>query len=156
MDELAQILKEKDISISSVESFTVGGFASLIGSISGISQVYRGSLVSYQTRIKRDVLHIDQKIIDNYGVVSNEVAGLMAINGQKMFDSDICISFTGNAGPTAMENKPVGLIYIGIAFFKTISTYCFQLNGSREQIREQAIYLGCNEVLKLLKTEYEL
>ena len=108
MDELAQILKEKDISISSVESFTVGGFASLIGSISGISQVYRGSLVSYQTRIKRDVLHIDQKIIDNYGVVSNEVAGLMAINGQKMFDSDICISFTGNAGPTAMENKPVG------------------------------------------------
>ena len=156
MDELAQILKEKDISISSVESFTVGGFASLIGSISGISQVYRGSLVSYQTRIKRDVLHIDQKIIDNYGVVSNEVAGLMAINGQKMFDSDICISFTGNAGPTAMENKPVGLIYIGIAFFKTISTYCFQFNGSREQIREQAIYLGCNELLKLLKTEYEL
>ena len=156
MDELAQILKNKDISISSVESFTVGGFASLIGSISGISQVYRGSLVSYQTRIKRDVLHIDQMIIDQYGVVSKEVAGLMAIQGQKMFESDICISFTGNAGPSAMEDKPVGLIYIGISFFESIRTYCFQLNGSREQIKEQAICLGYNELLKLLKTEYQL
>ena len=78
MEELAKLLIEKGISISSVESFTVGGFANMIGSISGISAVYRGSLVSYQTRIKRDVLHIDEKIIDQYGVVSKEVAGLMA------------------------------------------------------------------------------
>lgn len=98
MEELAQLLIEQGISISSVESFTVGGFANMIGSISGISAVYRGSLVSYQTCIKRDVLKIDEKIIDQFGVVSNEVAGLMAIQGQKMFASDLCISFTGNAG----------------------------------------------------------
>lgn len=156
MEELAEILKLRDISISSVESFTVGGFASLIGSISGISKVYKGSLVSYQTCIKRDVLKIDEKIIDEYGVVSNEVAGLMAINGQKMFESDICISFTGNAGPTAMEGKPVGLVYIGIVFYDKIKTFSLQLNGSRQQIKEQAIYLGCNELLKLLKTEYKI
>lgn len=152
MDELAQLLKDKNISIASVESFTVGGFASMIGSISGISQVYRGSLVSYQTRIKRDVLNIDEKIIKQFGVVSKEVAGMMAINGQKMFDCDLCISFTGNAGPTAMEGKPVGLIYIGIAYLDSIQTYCFQLNGSRQQIKEQAIHLGCIELLNLLKS----
>lgn len=152
MDELAQLLKDRNISIASVESFTVGGFASAIGSISGISQVYRGSLVSYQTRIKRDVLNIDERIIEKFGVVSKEVAGLMAINGQKMFDCDLCISFTGNAGPTAMEDKPVGLIYIGIAFLDSIQTYCFQLNGSRQQIKEQAIHLGCIELLNLLKS----
>ena len=152
MDELAQLLKDRNISIASVESFTVGGFASTIGSISGISQVYRGSLVSYQTRIKRDVLNIDEKIIEKFGVVSKEVAGMMAINGQKMFDCDLCISFTGNAGPTAMEDKPVGLIYIGIAFLDSIQTYCFQLNGSRQQIKEQAIHLGCVELLNLLKS----
>lgn len=150
MEELAKLLIERNISISSVESFTVGGFASCIGSYSGISKVYRGSLVSYQTRIKRDILKIDQEIIDKYGVVSNEIAGLMAINGQKMFDSDICISFTGNAGPTAMEGKPIGLVFIGIAIKDNIHIYKFQLNGSRNQIKEQAIHIGCNELIKLL------
>ena len=153
MDELAQLLIKNNISISSVESFTVGGFASLIGSVSGISKVYKGSLVSYQTCIKRDVLCIDEDIINEYGVVSKEVAGLMAINGQKMFDSNICISFTGNAGPSAMENKPVGLIYIGIVYGDIIKTLCFQLNGARQQIKEQAIYIGCHELLKILKTD---
>ena len=151
MEELAKLLIEKGISISSVESFTVGGFANMIGSISGISAVYRGSLVSYQTRIKRDVLHIDEKIIDQYGVVSKEVAGLMAISGAKMFDSDLCISFTGNAGPTAMEGKPVGLFYIGIAYAGMIHTLCFELSGSREDIKRQAILLGIENILKILK-----
>lgn len=150
MNDLAQFLIQKNMSISSVESFTVGGFASQIGNVPGISKVYRGSLVSYQTRIKRDVLKIDEKIIDTYGVVSNEVAGMMAVNGQKMFDSDICISFTGNAGPDAMEGKPVGLVYVGIAIFDSIHVFSYQLNGSRQQIKEQAISLGCAELYKLL------
>lgn len=151
MEELAQLLIEKAISISSVESFTVGGFANMIGSISGISAVYRGSLVSYQTRIKRDVLKIDEKVIHQFGVVSNEVAGLMAIQGQRMFDSDLCISFTGNAGPTAMEGKPVGLVYIGIAFQEKIHTFCFELSGSREDIKKQAVLLGIEKILNILK-----
>lgn len=151
MEELAALLKERNISISSVESFTVGGFASMIGSISGISQVYRGSLVSYQTCIKRDVLKIDEKVIDTYGVVSNEVAGLMAIQGQKMFSSDLCVSFTGNAGPTAMEGKPAGLIYIGVAYLDNIYTYCFELSGSRDDIKKQAILLGIEKILNILK-----
>ncbi len=151
MEELADILKEKNISIASVESFTVGAFANKIGSIQGISQVYRGSLVSYQSRIKRDVLHIDQDIIDTYGVVSNEVAGLMAIHGKEMFSSDICISFTGNAGPTAMEGKPVGLVYIGIAYLDMIQTYCFELSGTRNDIKNQAVSLGVEKILEILK-----
>ncbi|MDE6952714.1 MAG: CinA family protein [Erysipelotrichales bacterium] len=151
MNELATLLKERDISIASVESFTVGAFANAIGSISGISQVYRGSLVSYQTRIKRDVLKINQDIIDTYGVVSNEIAGLMAINGKELFSSDLCISFTGNAGPTAMEGKPVGLIYIGIAYMNDIYTYCFELSGSREDIKKQAVMFGVEKILDILK-----
>ena len=150
MDELAKFLMKNHISISSVESFTVGGFANAIGSISGISAVYCGSLVSYQTRIKRDVLGIEQEIIDHFGVVSKEVAGLMAINGLDMFDSDVCVSFTGNAGPTAMEGKPVGLIYIGVAYDGNIHTYCYELKGSREEIKEQAISLGAEKVLEVL------
>lgn len=151
MDELAQLLMERHISISSVESFTVGGFAQQIGRISGISAVYCGTLVSYQTRIKRDVLHIDEKVIEQFGVVSNEVAGLMAIHGQKMFESDLCISFTGNAGPSAMEGKPVGLIYIGIAYQDNIHTFCYHLSGSRDDIQKQAILIGIEKILEILK-----
>lgn len=151
MEKLALELIERNISISSVESFTVGSFANHIGSISGISKVYRGSLVSYQTRIKRDVLHIDQQIIDTYGVVSKEVAGLMAIHGKKMFDSDICISFTGNAGPSSMEGKPVGLIYIGIAYLDVIETFEYQLSGNRDSIKNQAVLIGIEKILNILK-----
>ena len=155
MDELASLLIEKNISVASVESFTVGAFANAIGSVSGISKVYRGSLVSYQSRIKRDVLKIDQKTIDTYGVVSNEVASLMASQGQKMFSSDLCISFTGNAGPSAMEGKPVGLIYIGIAYLDDIQTYCFQLKGTRESIKNQSLLLGIEKILEILKKNEE-
>ena len=151
MEELAQLLIEQKISISSVESFTVGSFANQIGSIGGISAVYKGSLVSYQNCIKRDVLHIDERVIEQYGVVSVEVAGLMAIQGKKIFSSDVCISFTGNAGPSAMEGKPVGLIYIGIAYQDKIHTFCFQLSGTREEIKEQAIQIGIEKILEILK-----
>ncbi len=151
MDELANYLIDHKISISSVESFTVGGFANMIGSISGISAVYKGSLVSYQTCIKRDVLHIDENIIEQYGVVSQEVAGLMAVQGQKMFASDLCISFTGNAGPTAMEGKPVGLIFIGIAYQGLLHIFRYELSGTREDIKTQAIFKGIERILHLLK-----
>lgn len=151
MEELAKYLLDHQITIASVESFTVGCFASEIGSIAGISAVYKGSLVSYQTSIKRDVLFIDEKIIDQYGVVSNEVAGLMAISGQRMFHSDICISFTGNAGPSAMEGKPVGQIHMGIVYNGDIHTFCFLLSGSRNEIKKQAILLGIEKILEILK-----
>lgn len=151
MEELAKYLLAKNITIASVESFTVGYFASEIGSISGISAVYKGSLVSYQTCIKRDVLQIDEEIINRFGVVSNEIAGLMAISGQRMFNSDICISFTGNAGPSAMEGKPVGQIHIGIAYKGEIHTFCFLLSGNRKDITKQAILLGIEKTLEILK-----
>ena len=151
MDELAKYLIEHRITISSVESFTVGSFANEIGSISGISAVYKGSLVSYQTCIKRDVLKIDEKIIEKYGVVSNEIAGLMAISGRNMFNTDVCVSFTGNAGPDAMEDKPVGQIHIGVAYLEDIHTFCFQLTGSRNDIKKQAVLLGIEKILEILK-----
>ena len=75
----------------------------------------------------------------------------MAIQGQKLFDCDLCISFTGNAGPSAMEGKPVGLIYIGIAYQEHIHTFCYHLSGSRDDIQKQAILLGIEKILEILK-----
>ena len=65
--------------------------------------------------------------------------------------SDICISFTGNAGPSAMEGKKVGLVYIGVAFLDDIETYELQLDGTREEIVHQAVRIGAMKILEKIR-----
>ncbi|WP_294581183.1 CinA family protein [uncultured Thomasclavelia sp.] len=150
MKELAEFLIQNNISISSVESFTVGNFAAMLGSIPGISKVYKGSLVTYQSITKERLLGVSHDVIEKYGVVSKEIASLMCVNGKQILDSDICVSFTGNAGPDAMEGKPVGLVYIGI-FYHGINVYELKLQGSREEIQKQAIDFAIRKLIEKIK-----
>ena len=62
--------------------------------------------------------------------------------GRKKLNVDYCISFTGNAGPSAMENKPVGEVYIGLATPEKVEAYPYQLEGDRNKIQEKAIILA--------------
>lgn len=142
MEELAHILIEKGLTIASCESFTVGRFASTIGSIPGISKVFRGALVTYQSEIKEKVLGIDHDLIKKKGVVSYEVAFLMTQRASQIMNADIAISFTGNAGPDAMENKPVGLCYIGVCIQGKIQVFECHFHGSRQSIAKQAVDYG--------------
>ena len=68
----------------------------------------------------------------------------MALSSSKLLKSDIAISFTGNAGPSAMEGKEVGLVFIGIKFLDEIETYKLLLKGTRNEIRENAVLEGFN------------
>lgn len=151
MNELAQLLIENNISISSVESFTVGNFAAMLGSVPGISKVYKGSLVTYQSITKERLLSISHDIIEKYGVVSKEIASLMCINGKSILDSDICVSFTGNAGPEAMEGKPVGEVYIGLNFKNDVTIYKLDLKGNRKEIADKAIEFIIKKLIEKLK-----
>lgn len=151
MNELAQLLIENHISISSVESFTVGNFATMLGSVPGISKVYKGSLVTYQSITKERLLSIDHSLIEKYGVFSKEIASLMCINGRSILDSDICVSFTGNAGPDAMEGKPVGEVYIGVNIKGDISIYKLNLDGSRKEIVDKAITFVIRKIIEKIK-----
>ena len=116
MKALVELLVEKRLSISTCESFTAGLFAYELGKIPGVSEVYKGSVIAYQSEIKHTVLGIDPMILDTCGVVSREVAEQMAQSGQRMFASDICISFTGNAGPNVLEGKACGLWFASIRY----------------------------------------
>ena len=144
MDELAKLLIQFNISISSVESFTVGNFATMLGSVPGISKVYKGSLITYQNETKERLLSIPHEVIEK------EIASLMCINGKQILDSDICISFTGNAGPDAMEGKPVGLVYIGI-LYKGVNVYELNLKGTRQEIQQQAIDFVIRKLIEKFK-----
>lgn len=151
IEQLGQTLKRIHLTIASIESFTVGGFASALGSIAGISTVFRGAAVTYQTMMKEKLLGIEHEKVARYGVVSEEIAKEMALKGQMLFESDICISFTGNSGPSPMENKPVGLCYIGLAFKDDCEVFTLHLQGTREEIKHQAIVLGVKYVIEKLE-----
>lgn len=138
-EEIVLKLIEKNIRIGSAESLTGGLFASTITSIPGVSKIFKGSIVSYSTLIKEKILRIDKEIVDKYGVISREIAEKMCMSAKEILDVDLAISFTGNAGPDAMEGKPVGRVYIGICYNDIVETYELNFNGNRDEIRKKCV-----------------
>lgn len=135
MQELVALLKSKHLTIASCESLTGGLFASKVVDISGASAVFMGALVTYATPMKVKLAHVDEVLIKTYGVVSREVAQAMAVNTREITGSDIAVSFTGNAGPSTLEDKPAGLVYTAIAWCDGCLVYEDRFQGSREEIR---------------------
>ena len=134
-----KLFREYGRTLGSVESFTGGLFAREITAVPGASHFFKGALVTYASEEKNRILGISYQDIDQYGVVSREVAAQMASNGQKLLNVDYCVSFTGNAGPDAMEGKPVGLVYIGVAIYDRIEVYELHLLGSRDDIQKEGV-----------------
>lgn len=147
--ELLERFKNAGRTLGSVESFTGGLFSREITRIPGASAVFKGALVTYATEEKNRILGINKSLIERVGVVSQEVAGEMAGHGKALLNVDYCVAFTGNAGPTAMEGKPVGEVYIAVAAYDMVQVFRYQLNGTREEIQNQAIELG-NEHLAIV------
>lgn len=136
MEELLKLLKEKHLTLGSVESMTGGMFASCFTSIPGASYVYKGSLITYCIEEKIKLAGVKKEIIDKYSVVSEEVSKEMAKGGKNVLDVDICVSVTGNAGPTSdIGGKPVGEVHIAIAYKNKIFHKKLCLKGDRNHIR---------------------
>ena len=151
VQDINSLFREKGLTLGSVESFTGGLFAREITSFPGASKFYKGALVTYATEEKVRLLGISQEDVDKYGVVSNQIAYQMAKFGREKLNVDVCISFTGNAGPDAMEGKPVGEIYIGLATKEKVEAFGYQLEGNRNKIQEDAISLALALLEKNIK-----
>ena len=151
MQKLVSYLKDKNLTIGSVESMTGGLFAARITSVPGASKVFKGSIVSYSPLIKENVVGVNKETIEKYGVVSKQVAYEMAEKGRKVLDVDICVSITGNAGPTSEPGEAgVGELYIGLSTNDGTKVSKKQFSGDREKIREQALLAMQEEVLILI------
>lgn len=112
---LGEILTERNLSISTTESCTGGEISKLITSVSGSSNYFQGGVVSYATQKKILILGVSEKTITEHSVVSEQVALEMALGGQKLFETDICVSTTGVAGPSKGEDgKDVGTVFYSI------------------------------------------
>jgi len=114
-EKTVKLLKEQKLTLSSAESCTGGMFAELITSVSGASEVFELSVVSYSSRIKNKILGVDKNTLATLGAVSDATALQMAENVRRLSSSDISVSVTGVAGPSTSEGKAVGTVYIAVS-----------------------------------------
>ena len=148
--EIGKILAKSNKTLSTAESFTGGLISSRISSVPGASEYFKGSVVAYDTNVKKDLLKLDEGIINDFSVVSSQVANEMANNVKKLLDSDYSISTTGNAGPTKGDSKKdIGLIYISIATPIETKSYKFNFGNNREKNIKKSV----NKALELLFNE---
>ena len=145
-EQLNKLLTEKGLTLGSVESFTGGLFASTITSTPGASKFYKGGYVTYATEEKINLIYVPKDVIEQHGVVSREVAYHMANNARQLLKVDYCVSFTGNAGPSAMEGKPVGEVYIGVIYQGICEVYKKNLKGNRQEIQQQAVEFALEKI----------
>jgi nicotinamide-nucleotide amidase len=150
---VGNLLKAKNIKIAIAESCSGGMLGEMITNISGSSGYFQGGVISYNAKIKEELLKVPPEIIKKYGEVSEHVARLMAEGVRKCCYSDIGISITGIAGPGgATEKKQVGLVYMALANGKKTLIQKHQLFGNRQQIRLRASRRALNMLrLYLLK-----
>jgi len=140
MEKLFLAYKQKGLTLGSVESMTGGLFAAKFTEIPGVSAVFKGSFVTYSVEEKINVLGVKKETIDKYGVVSEEVAKEMAELGRKKLNVDVCVSVTGNAGPTTEPGgKPVGCFYVGVSSKESTIVKAFQKNEKRNEVRNGAV-----------------
>ena len=115
---------------------TGGLFASAVTDIPGASDVFCGSIVAYTPQVKCNLVNVRKETIDQFGVVSWEVASEMAYNGRTLLNVDYCIAVTGNAGPTASDSKKeVGSVFLAVASKDNIWGVPLNLSGSRNEIK---------------------
>ena len=149
---LVEILKSKNLTIGAVESMTGGLFASAITDIPGASDVFCGSIVAYTPQVKCNLVNVRKETIDQFGVVSWEVASEMAYNGRTLLNVDYCIAVTGNAGPTASDSKKeVGSVFLAVASKDNIWGVPLNLSGYRTEIKKQATALMISTLETILK-----
>lgn len=115
-EAVVERLKSRNLKVATAESCTGGLIAKRITDISGSSQIFECGIVSYANEIKHKVLGVSADDLERYGAVSEPVAKQMAQGALRVSGADIAVSVTGIAGPESdSTNKPVGLIYIGLA-----------------------------------------
>lgn len=139
-ENLVALLRARGLTCATAESCTGGGVGSAITSVPGSSAVFSGGVISYSNEVKNRVLGVSQETLNTVGAVSSETAIQMARGAMELLRADIAVSITGIAGPDGgSEEKPVGLVWFGIASEAGERAEKAIFRGDRARIREQAV-----------------
>ena len=154
---VGSLLLEAGMRIAVAESLTGGLIAHRITQVSGASRYFDTGFVTYGNESKTALLGVAPDLFRRVGAVSEEVALAMARGALERASADIAVSVTGIAGPTGgSEEKPVGLVYIGLATRAAARAERRQFPGERRQVKrwtaQSALDLVRRELLLLSKS----
>jgi nicotinamide-nucleotide amidase len=144
---VGKLLLDKKKKIAVAESCTGGMIGARLTNISGSSQYFERGVITYSNQAKTELLGVPGEVIEKHGAVSEEVALLMAEGVRRLAKTDFGLSVTGIAGPTGgMPQKPVGLVYIGLAHEKGSAAKKFLFGENRNSNRERSTQAALNMV----------
>ena len=111
-----RLLAARKKSLATAESITGGLVAQRLTQVPGASEWFRGGVVAYDSRVKVALLDVPPELIERHSAVSAEVVQSLAEGCRKKLGSDLGVSTVGYAGPTALADQPVGLVYAAVAW----------------------------------------
>lgn len=160
-ERIGETLRERGETIAIAESCTGGLVGSLLTDVSGSSDYFDRSLVTYSYDAKRELLAVDRETLDAEGAVSEPVARRMARAIRDTAGVDWGVSTTGIAGPTGgSPDRPVGTVYVGVARAADWGTgdswarvERYEFDGSRREIKEQIARQALRDVLAAAREE---
>lgn len=146
----AAMLIENHKTLALAESCTGGMLAAGLTDMPGISEVFDRSYVTYSYAAKEQDLGVPAELLARYGAVSEETAREMARGLKERTGADLCLSITGIAGPGGdTPDKPVGLVYIGLATDQGVTVIKNHFHGNRQRVR----IATCQKALDILRKE---
>ena len=147
---VGRLLKQHQKTIATAESCTGGKIAEVLTSVAGASHYFKGSIVSYATEVKINLLNVEETVINKYSVVSAEVAKEMAQNVKKIMNTDYAIATTGNAGPSKGDSEAeIGTVFIALATPQEVVIQEFNFGQPRDKVIDRAV----NKSLEMLQKE---
>jgi nicotinamide-nucleotide amidase len=141
---------ERGLTVATAESLTAGMVSAVLADIPGASGMLQGGVVSYQNSVKADVLGVPRELLDAVGAVDGQVAAAMADGARRICAADIGVSTTGVAGPESHGGKDVGAVYVGIATADGSTSYSYNFDGNRPEIRALACAAALDRLLEVL------
>ena len=137
-ERVGKRLRALGVTVATAESCCGGLISHRITNVSGSSDYFAGGVVSYSNEAKVKMLDVEKSSLEKYGAVSDIVAIEMAQGARRAFLADYAISVTGIAGPTGgTEEKPVGLVYVGVASPSGIRVERCIFEGTRDEVKHQ-------------------
>jgi nicotinamide-nucleotide amidase len=145
-------LRSEGLTVGTAESCTGGAIAALLTSVSGSSDYFLGSVVSYANEVKQHVLNVSGSDLEQYGAVSRQVVEQMAKGALHVLGCDYAVATSGIAGPGGgTPEKPVGTIWIAVANKDTVLSKVYHFTAMREQNIQRTVNTSLLMLLDLLK-----
>jgi len=149
---VGELLKSKRMTVAVAESCTGGLLGKMITDVSGSSDYFLGGVTAYSNELKMKLLSVPQIILEKYGAVSKECASYMAEGVIQALGANIGVSITGVAGPTGgTQEKPVGLVYVGLAVPGDTKVKECRFGSHRENNRDRSAVTALDMIRRYLQ-----